>query len=60
MGVWNVALGLGVENNPIVDSPYVQQFDIGVENPPPPTGFMITETGLYMLTESGSNLMILE
>ena len=27
--------GFGVENNPIIDSPWCQQFDVGVGTPPP-------------------------
>jgi len=47
--------------NPIVDSPYVAQFDIGISFPPPPfDAYMISETGEFMQTETGDNLMILE
>lgn len=54
MSIWNVPLGLGIEHNPIVDSPYIQQFDIGVGNPVPPTPyeFLATESGVDILTEN--------
>lgn len=60
MSIYTAKTCYGVVENPLVDSPYVAQFDIGFNIPPPETFFMITEDGKYMLTEDGVNLMITE
>ena len=53
--------GFGVNNNPILDSPYVHQYDLGFNIPVPPTSeFMITETGIYMIDETTLDRMLTE
>lgn len=55
MSIWQNALGMDVVNNPIVDSPYVEQFHIGVS--PITTGdALTTEGGVFILIESGEEL----
>ena len=57
MSVWQTALGMNVVNNPLVDSPYVDQMDIGGSVPPSPVGNeLLTEGGTFILTEGGSFL----
>jgi len=46
-----VALGMNVKNNPVLDSPYVQQMDIGFSFFPPGTEGLLTEAGSFILTE---------
>ena len=58
MSVWNIALGMGIKNNPITDSPYFQQEDIGFSYPVPEDG-LLTEGGSFILTE-GSDYIITE
>ena len=61
MGIFSGEWNFGVSDSPIVDSPFVQQFDVGVGSLPPPAGdFMITESGDFMQLESGAGLMLLE
>jgi hypothetical protein len=60
MSIYNGAIAYGTVHNPLTDSPFMQQFDIGFPTPPPSGDFMITEDGQFMLTETGGNLMILE
>ena len=61
MGVLNNALGINLTNHdPIIESPFNEGESYGYVNPPPGSDYMITETGLYMLTETGDNLMITE
>jgi len=52
--------GFGIENNPLVDSPYSQQFDVGVATPPPPSGdnFLLLD-GSDLLLLSGGNFELL-
>jgi hypothetical protein len=60
MAIYTGKLAYNVADNPLTDSLYVMQHDIGYNIPPPPTMFMITEDGKFMLTEDGVNLMITE
>lgn len=60
MSIYSGKLGFTVGDNPLTDSIYVAEHDIGYNIPPPPSFFMITEDGKYMLTEDGINLMITE
>lgn len=54
MSVWQTALGFNVINNPLVDSPYVDQMNIGSSTPLPPAGGeILTEGGTFILTEGG-------
>ncbi len=53
--------GLGLVQNPLTDSLYVLEFNDGSGNiPPPGDEFMITETGIFMITESTLDFMITE
>lgn len=57
MSVWQTALGMNVLNNPLVDSPYVDQMNIGPSAPPPLLGKeLLTEGGTFILTEGASFL----
>lgn len=56
MSVWNIALGLGVRNNPLTDSPYFQQEDIGFSYPAPGAESILTEDGSFILTEGSDYL----
>ena len=61
MAIYTGKMGVTVADNPLTDSLYVVQFDIGNSFPPPPfEAYMITETGIFMQTETGNNLMIVE
>ena len=51
MSVWNTPLGMSVIHNPLTDSPYVQEDDIGFEYPPSPEKDLLTEGGVFILTE---------
>lgn len=57
MSVWQTALAMNVINNPLVDSPYVDQLNIGGVVPPPILGKeILTESGIFILTEGGAFL----
>jgi hypothetical protein len=56
MSIWNVALGMNVVNNPILDSPYVEEFNIGGSSPITTGDDLLTEGGTFILIENGNNL----
>ena len=57
MSVWQTALGMNVIHNPLVDSPYVDQMNIGSSVPLPIIGGeILTEGGVFILTEGGTYL----
>lgn len=61
MGILNRVLGINLTNeDPIINSPFNESSSESYINPPPGSSYMITETGLFMQTETGSNLMITE
>jgi len=61
MGVLQNPLGINLTNhNPLKDSPFNSSFDEGETFPPPGSERMITETGIYMITESTLDYMITE
>ena len=61
MGILQNALGINLtDHNPLIDSPFSNSADNGESFPPPPSDYMITENGLFMLTETGLDLMITE
>lgn len=61
MGTLNNALGFDLTNeDPLINSPFGQSASLMYVVPPPPSNYMITETGIFMLTEDGINLMITE
>jgi len=55
MSVWNVPLGQNVVNNPLIDSPYIEQFNIGGSATPAQDG-ILTEGGAFILIENGDYL----
>jgi hypothetical protein len=61
MGTLNNVLGFNLTNeDPLTVSPFDENVSLGYVVPPPGSFYMITETGLFMLTEDGINLMITE
>lgn len=56
MSFFTGTLGMGVTRNPLTDSPYVQQSDIGSGMPPPAIDGILTEGGTFILTEGGTYL----
>lgn len=61
MGILQNALGINLtDTNPLVDSPFNNSFDHGESFPPPGSDVMITETGIFMITESTLSFMITE
>lgn len=61
MGVLQNPLGISLTDcMPIINSPFTNSDDQGQSFPPPPSEFMITETGIFMITEVALDLMITE
>ncbi len=61
MGVLNNALGINLTvHDPLIDSPFTGYEFQGQSFPPPGSEFMITETGIYMITETALERMITE
>jgi len=61
MGTLNNPLGFNLTNeDPLVISPFNESPSMSYVVPPPPAMYMITETGDFMQTETGANLMITE
>jgi hypothetical protein len=49
---------MSIENNPLMDSPYVQQDDVGVAIPPPHGSFFLLSTGNDFLLSTGFKLLL--
>lgn len=61
MGILNRVLGINLTTeDPLLNSPFNESVNESYIVPPITTEYMITETGLFMLTETGTNLMITE
>ncbi len=61
MGILQNALGINLTNHdPLIDSPFNNSGDQGESFPPPGSERMITETGIFMITESTLSFMITE
>jgi hypothetical protein len=61
MSVFQNALGMNLtKNQPLIDSPFNSSYDQGESFPPPGSEIMITETGIFMITETSLDLMITE
>lgn len=61
MGTLNQRLGMNLtDDNPLIDSPFSTSSSIGYVVPPPPGFYIITETGAFIQTETGNNLLIVE
>lgn len=62
MGILNNILGINLTTqDPLIANPFNVSQSIGyVEPPTPGSEYMITETGAFMQTETGLNLMITE
>jgi len=55
MSIWTTPLGMGVTQNPVIESPYVNEYVFGEEFNPAPDG-ILTENGYFILTENGDYL----
>lgn len=61
MAILNHPLGINLTNHdPIIDSPYSEGQATGYVVPPPPSFYIITETGNFIQTETGGNLLVVE
>lgn len=61
MSVFQNALGMNLtKNQPLIDSPFNSSYDQGESFPPPGSYRMITEDGIYMITETTLDFMITE
>jgi hypothetical protein len=61
MGILQNILGISLTNHqPIQDSPFNDSLGEGQVNPPPGSERMITETGIFMITEVTLDDMITE
>lgn len=61
MGILNRILGLNLtDEDPLQNSPFNSSAQESYIVPPIGSDYMITETGEFMLTEDGINLMITE
>jgi hypothetical protein len=52
------ALKNGVSDNPLLDSPYMQQYDVGVSMPPPTGNFFLLTTGDNFILTTGDKLLL--
>lgn len=59
MSIFSTHLGMNIAKNPLIDSPFVAQNQIGMAYPPIDSDFMITEDGIPIITED-NHLMITE
>lgn len=61
MSLFNQPLGLNLtDHNPLIDSVFSSSFDNGESFPPPGSNYMITENGIFMITENTLDFMITE
>lgn len=61
MGILQNPLGINLTNHvPVKDSPFIDNFGEGETHPPPGSDRMITETGIFMITEVALDYMITE
>ncbi len=61
MGILQNKLGINLTiHDPLIQSPFSNEFDEGESFPPPGSDRMITETGIYMITETTLSYMITE
>ena len=52
MAIFQSPLGMGIVNNPLTDSPYVEDYDFGGTNIPLQDG-ILTENSVLITTENG-------
>jgi len=52
--------GLGPKENPVVETPYYQDWRYDIILPPPANALMITEGGDYMISQALNDYMITE
>ncbi len=57
MNVFSTPLGLGINDNPVVDSPFIQEDNIGFAHPPIGSRYLLTEDGKKIQTENGEFLL---
>jgi len=60
MSTFSTPLGMNAVNNPLIDSPFVDQHNIGSNYPPSNHYVMITEDNKLMITETLNKFMITE
>ena len=61
MGILNRVLGINLTNeDPLINSPFNESSSESYVVPSPGSSYMITETGIFMQTEPGIDLMITE
>jgi len=51
MGLWNISLGVGITNNPLLISPVIITVDLATIHVPPGGDGLLTEGGSFILTE---------
>ncbi len=56
MAIFNTPLGMNVKNNPIKESPFVMNAQIGDAFPPFDELFITTENDIAITTENGREL----
>jgi len=54
MGVLTIPLGLGINNNPVTLSPFVDVNEVPDINPFTPPAELLTEDGFFILAEDSS------
>lgn len=52
MAIFNTPLGMNVISSPLIESPFVIDNHLGVANPPYEYMDLVTETGVFILTET--------
>ena len=61
MGILQNPLGINLTNHePLIDSPFTGYEAQGQSFPPPGSEYMITEAGIYMITETALERMLTE
>jgi hypothetical protein len=61
MGALNTDLGFNLtDEDPLINSPFGESASISYITPPPGSDYMITETGIFMQTQTANELMITE
>lgn len=56
MSIWHTSLGMTIIDNPITDSVFVEQEDVGTDSPIVTGDDLLTEGGSFILIENGNNL----
>lgn len=56
MAIFNKAQGFNLVHNPLVDSPFVEEY-IGIDMTPSETGVLVDNEEVFLVDNSGSNLI---